>query len=202
MYKITPLVLFLLAFMNSFSQEKPITILEEQKGNRLFLYAINENLKDYDVLLTVEGTGFRQPKGKPRLVRVPATSKVNVKSLIIERGETPKYTYTIEANDSLSVRVLKPEHELIKIAPKKHITIYITDQCTTCDAIVSGLDASVYEYRKLVLSEVPEMEAQLSKAFVGASTTLDAMTNPVVSLDNKLYINVETYEQLMEHVNE
>ncbi|MAP54427.1 hypothetical protein [Altibacter sp.] len=202
MYKFTTLIIFLFVSMSSFCQEKPITIVEEQKGNRLFLYAINENLIDYDVLLTVEGTGFRQPKGKPRLVRVPATSKVNIKSLIIERGETPKYTYTLEANDSLSIRVLKPEHELIKIAPKKQITIYVTDQCTTCEAIISGLDASVYEYRKLVLSEVPEMEAQLSKAFVGASTTLEDMTNPVVSLDNKLYINVETYEQLMEHVNE
>src|SRR5690606_26236068 len=70
-----------------FSQEKPIEIVEEEKANRLFLYALNKNEQDLNVMITVEGTNFRQSKSKPRMIRVPAASKVLLTNLFVERGK-------------------------------------------------------------------------------------------------------------------
>ena len=96
--KLTSLFLFVFSMQ---AQEKPITIEDELVNNRLNLYAVNKNLIDYDITVVIKGTGFKQRAGKPRLTRIPATSKVKVSSLVIERGKEPKYTYTVEANDSL-----------------------------------------------------------------------------------------------------
>jgi hypothetical protein len=58
------------------SQDNPVKIVDEEIRNRLALYAVNESETDYDVLLTVSGTGFKQRAGKPRWMFVPRASKV------------------------------------------------------------------------------------------------------------------------------
>ncbi|MEM7187322.1 MAG: hypothetical protein AAF466_11750 [Bacteroidota bacterium] len=186
----------------SFAQEVPLEIEEERKANRLFLNVVNKNLQDFDVAITVEGTGFRQRKGAPRKVRVPATSRVNLISLVIERGKQPNYTYKLDVSDSLSRRVIKREFELIKIRPKKAITLYITEKCETCDTIVSGLEKSPYIYKTLTVNENESVKEQLGKAFVGASVPLAEMKNPVVMLDGKMYIHIASYDDLMMRVEE
>jgi len=185
-----------------FAQERPLTIEEEKKSNRLFLSVVNENLEDYDVSITVEGTGFKQRKGLPRKVRVPATSKVNIISLIVERGKQAMYTYKLDVTDSLSRRSIRKPFTKIKIDPKKAITMYITEKCTTCDTIINPLKASPYKFRTIVLSENEEVKSQLEKAFVGASVPLSELTNPVVSLDGKMYIHIETFEDFMMRLEE
>ncbi len=190
------------SFAFAFAQEVPLEIEEERKANRLFLNVVNKNLQDFDVAIKVEGTGFRQRKGVPRKVRVPATSKVNLISLVIERGKTPQYTYTLDVSDSLSQRVIKRDYELIKIRPKKAITLYLTEKCQTCDTIVAGLDKSPYMYKTLSVNENETVRAQLEKAFVGASVPLAEMENPVVMLDGRMYIHIASYEDLMMRVEE
>jgi glutaredoxin len=192
----------LLTLTYAFAQEVPLEIEEERKANRLFLNVVNKNLQDFDVAITVEGTGFRQRKGVPRKVRVPATSKVNLISLVIERGKTPQYTYKLDVTDSLSRRVIKKDYELIKIRPKKNITLYLTEKCQTCDTIVAALDKSPYIYKTLSVSENEAVRTQLEKAFVGASVPLAEMENPVVMLDGKMYIHIASYEDLMMRVEE
>lgn len=192
----------LLTFTFTYGQEVPLEIEEERKANRLFLNVVNKNLQDFDVAITVEGTGFRQRKGVPRKVRVPATSRVNLISLVIERGKQPQYTYTLDVTDSLSRRVIKKEYELIKIHPKKNITLYLTEKCQTCDTIVSDLESSPYLYKTLSVSENEAVRTQLEKAFVGASVPLAEMKNPVVMLDGKMYIHIASYDDLMMRVEE
>ncbi len=189
-------------FAFAFAQEVPLEIEEERKANRLFLNVVNKNLQDFDVAIKVEGTGFRQRKGVPRKVRVPATSKVNLISLVIERGKTPQYTYTLDVSDSLSQRVIKRDYELIKIRPKKAITLYMTEKCQTCDTIIASLEQSPYMYKKLSVSDNETVRAQLEKAFVGASVPLAEMKNPVVMLDGRMYIHIASYEDLMMRVEE
>ena len=186
----------------SFAQEKPLKIEEERKSNRLFLNVVNENLQAFDVAITVKGTGFRQRKGVPRKVRVPATSKVNLLSLVIERGKQPVYTYTLSVTDSLSRRAIRKEYKKIKIEPKKAITMYITENCVTCDTIINPLKNSPYKFRSYVVGENEVVRQQLEKAFVGASVTLTEMKNPVVMLDGKMYIHIESYDELIMRLEE
>ena len=61
-------LLFLLGVFSlpGIAQKKPITIEEERTKNRIIFYAVNENLQDIDVVLTVTGTGFKQRGGVER----------------------------------------------------------------------------------------------------------------------------------------
>lgn len=195
-----PILLFCTSAL--FAQERPLKIEEERKANRLILNVVNENLEDYDVSITVEGTGFKKRRGLPRKVRVPATSKVNMISLIVERGKQAMYTYELDVTDSLSRRSIRKPFTKIKIDPKKAITMYVTEKCTTCDTIINPLKASPYKFRTIVLAENEEVKTQLAKSFIGASVPLEEMTNPVVMLDGKMYIHIATFEDFMMRLEE
>ncbi|WP_299209852.1 hypothetical protein [uncultured Dokdonia sp.] len=202
MLKKLPLIVLLLLTFISKAQDRPIKIIDEQKANRLLLYAVNENEQDLDVMITVTGSGFRQSKAKPRLTRIPATSKVNIKSLIIERGKTPNYTYEIVVNDSLSKRALKRPFELVKIEAIRPILIYLTDTCTSCDSLIASLEESIYLFKTQPLSEQPKMQEYLEKTFANSTTPLVSLTTPIVNLGGKIFVDIETYEQLMEKLKE
>ena len=66
-----------------FSQEYTVEIEDKLENNKLLLYAVNKNLVDLDVSIEVEGSGFRARGGRQLLYRVPATSKVNIATLIV-----------------------------------------------------------------------------------------------------------------------
>ena len=189
------------SFSPIFSQERPIEIVEEEKANRLFLYALNKNEQDFDVLITVEGTNFRQSKSVPRPVRVPAASKVLLTNLIVERGKRANYTYKLEVNDSLSRRALRKEYESIKIDPKKKVIVYIPENCATCDTLVSNLEKSHYLYTAHRFSEKPELKGQLAPAFINSTVKIDSVTTPIISLGGVLHVKIEDYGQLLEELN-
>jgi ribosomal protein S9 len=196
-------VLFAWITLASYAQEVPIEIEEEKVNNRLLLFAVNKNLKDYDVSIEVEGTGFKQRNGAPRKVRVPATSRVNLISLVIERLHQPMYTYKLDVSDSLSRRAIRKEYELIKIDPKKPITLYLTDLCTSkCDSLIAALENSVYNYKSVKLSDDNNIKTQLASSLVGGSERLDNMDTPIVMLGGKMYVKIETYEELMARLAE
>ena len=199
-------LLFALLFSASctllFSQERPIEIIEEAKANRLFLYALNKNEKDLDVLITVEGTNFRQSKSVPRPVRVPAASKVLLTNLIVERNKRANYTYKLQVSDSLSRRALQREFESIKIEPKKKVIVYIPENCSSCDTLVSNLDKSSYLYTSLHFSEKPELKEQLAPAFANSTVKIDSISTPIISLGGVLHVKIEDYEQLLEELND
>ncbi|MDC7999957.1 hypothetical protein POV26_02825 [Aequorivita todarodis] len=199
--KIPFLFVVLLSCAPLFSQIRPIEIVEEAKANRLFLYALNKNEQDLDVSITVEGTNFRQSKGVPRAVRVPAASKVLVANLIVDRGKRANYTYELKVSDSLSRRALRKEYEAIKIAPKKKVIVYIPENCASCDTLVSNLDNSRYLYTLYKFSEKPELKAQLAPAFANAIVKIDSVTAPIISLGGVLHVKIEDYDQLLEEMN-
>lgn len=182
------------------AQNKPILIEEDIQRNRLQLYAINQNEVAYDILLTVEGSGIRQSKGTPRWVHVPAASKVQVKSLIIERGETPNCTYNVQANDSLSKRALKKPAVAIKIPLSQALTVYLPDGCSSCDSIISGLETSIYQYEKRKWEEETKLKEYLTKVYANTKTPLTGLTNPVIQLGGTYFTDIETYEQLLEKI--
>lgn len=196
MKKTTLLLLFVLVELGA--QHRPIKIVTEDLPNRLAFYALNENEKDYDVTFSITGTNFRQSQGRPRLIRVPAASKVQLKTIILMRGKKPIYQHDLVVNDSLSSRALKVSAEQVKIPPKKSITIYITDGCVGCDSIVQPLEQSYYQYKAFKLSDHPEIKDQLGNAF---STPLDSIVQPIVNLGGRLYTTFENYGQLIEEVN-
>ncbi|PCJ94823.1 MAG: hypothetical protein COA50_10565 [Flavobacteriaceae bacterium] len=182
-------------------QEKPIKIEIKELPNRLAFYGLNETEKDYDVLFTVKGSNFRQSAAKPRLIRIPATSKVHLKTIILFRGKKPVYTYNVVTNDSLSRRALRKEHTIIvvppkKITPKKHITIYASQECAACTTIIDSLNTNHYIFRQYNLDENPNIKEQLQKVY-GAGVSLDSLKTPIVNLGGRLYKEIENYGQLM-----
>lgn len=197
------LVIFSFAFAaQSQVPFKPIQIVDEQVNNRLNIYAINNTLKDYDVAITIKGTGFREPRNMGRLTRVPGRSKVNLISLVVERDKTPLYAYELEISDSLSRRVLRKDFELIKITPKNPITIIIPDKCTTCDTLMSQLDESPFNYKVQKLAENESMRTQLTPFLKSSGFDPETMENPVVMIGGKMYLDIENYPDLFAKLEE
>ena len=191
------LLLVLVSYFGK-AQDVPLRVETKDIPNRLAFYAINENEKDFDVLITISGTNFRQSQGRARWVRVPGASKVHLKTIILTRGKRPNYTYDLQVNDSLSRRALKKQAERIKIKPKKSITLYLPEGCISCDSLVAPLAASNYKYTAHKLSESPEIKEQLKSFY---PTSLDSMTTPIVNLGGVLFTQIESYDGLLEELN-
>ena len=192
---------FLLFNILAYSQDNPIKIIDEEIRNRLAIYAVNESEIDYDVLLTVNGTGFKQRQGKPRWMFVPSASKVLINTLIIERGKKVNYSYDIEINDSLSKRSIRKPSESIKIKPKKQITVYQTDFCESCDTLIGKLKNSKYIFNSYVLSENPAMREQIGRILLSTGRKIDSIRSPIIILGSKLYTEIKDYNELFEKMN-
>ena len=191
-------VLVCFFFLNTVvAQRRPIKIVEKEIPNRIALYAVNENEQDFDVKITISGTNFRQSRARPRFVRVPATSKVHLKTIVLVRGKEPNYTYQLEVNDSLSNRALKKEYELIKVRPARPLVVYLTPNCETCDSLLVSLDQSKYIYDLHNLAEKPEIKDQLQMVF-GEGKPIDSIRTPIVNVGGKLYTDIDKYEQILE----
>ncbi|MEZ4875413.1 MAG: hypothetical protein R2793_08180 [Flavobacteriaceae bacterium] len=185
------------------AQEYTVDIEDKLEGNRLLLYAVNKNLVDLDVSIEVDGTGFKKREGRMIAYRVPATSKVNIMTLIVERGKQALYTYKLNVSDSLSRRVRQVPFERIKIDPKKPITLFIPANCTSkCDSLINPLNESPYKYRTVQVAEDENVKKQLSSALAGGAERLESMDTPIVMLGGKMYVMIESYEDLMARMEE
>jgi len=194
--KFLMILFFILA--KTYAQDRPLRVETKEIPNRLAFYVLNENEQDFDVQIKISGTNFRQSQGRPRWVRVPAASKVHLKTIVLNRGKRPNYTYDLKVNDSLSRRALKKEFERIKIKPKKPITLYITDACSSCDSIVTPLDSSNYKYIKHLLSEKTEIKEQL-KSYLPAP--IDSIKTPILNIGGRLFTQIDSYDKLLEELN-
>ncbi|MCW5515245.1 hypothetical protein [Muriicola sp. Z0-33] len=190
------LIIFLFGTTMAFCQEKPIKIVTQELPNRLAFYAVNENEQDLDVMLKIKGTNFRQSSARPRLIRVPATSKVHMKTVVLIRGKRPSYTYDLVVNDSLSRRALKKEYKPVKINPKKQIVVYIPENCQSCDSLIVPLTNGKYLFKMHELGERPEIKDQLNRSFANR-ILLDSLETPIVNLGGKLFTKIENYDQLL-----
>jgi hypothetical protein len=199
MIKLNILMLFLVLQITA--QTSPVKVVAEDIPNRLMFYAINGSTTDYDVMVTISGTNFRQSKAKPRLIRVPAASKVHIKTIMLIRGKKPSYTYSIVHNDSLSKRALKKPFEMIKINPKKQITLYIPHNCTSCDSIIPPLENGKYKYISYLLSENENITNQLQRSFGANSIPVDSLKTPIINLGGKLYTKIKTYQELLDELD-
>ncbi|MEO0527607.1 MAG: glutaredoxin domain-containing protein [Bacteroidota bacterium] len=191
-------LLFLVVYVQAYTQEKPIKVITKDIPNRLAFYAVNETEKDYDVQIIIKGTNFRQSSARPRLIRVPGASEVHLKTIILTRGKKPSYTYDLTVNDSLSRRALRKEFKRVKIKPKKHITVYVTDKCAHCDSIIQPLNESNYIFRLYTLNENPEIKSQLKRSF---SQPLDSIEAPIVNVGGRLFTTITNYDRLLEELN-
>ena len=195
------LCLILLLFLEiAYAQKNPVKIIVENIPNRLAFYAINESTTDYDAKVTISGTNFRQSRAKPRLIRVPAASKVHMKTIMLIRGKKPSYTYTVFQNDSLSSRAIKKPFEKIKIKPKKQITLYIPHNCINCDSLIAPLSKGSYKYTSYLLSENENITNQLQRSFGANSSPVDSLSTPIINLGGRLYTNIGSYQQLMDEL--
>lgn len=199
-------ILFCLHFPQLYGQVNPVKVVEKESNNRITFFAVNKTFKDYDVLFEVSGKNFRQSAAKPRLIRVPATSKVHLKTIILFRDKKPVYTKKLIVNDSLSKRAVKKEFEILdvpppKIKPKKQITVYTTTDCNSCDSIVAKLTAENYVFRNVVLNENPEVKKQVGSFLAKSPEEMDTISSPIISLGGKLYSWIKSYATLQEELN-
>lgn len=194
---ITSLAIACLVTLSALSQTNEIKIEEERIGKRIMLYGVNETFTDLDVTVEVTGTGFRQSARQPRAVRIPATSKVHLMNIMMNKGETPKYEITQIVTDSLSRRALRKEATTIKVPTKRPIVMYITEACVTCDSIVAKLDRSPYKYTKYNLAENEAVKSEIARVI----SRLDTIKNPIVSDGRGLNLELDTFDKLMEKFN-
>ncbi len=210
MYKQLLLPLLCLFTFVSYAQkvegDRPIKIVEEKTGNRITLFAVNENDKAFDVKITITGSNIKQSKAKPRFMRVPGASKTNLKSLITMRNKKPTYKYDLVVNDSLSKRALRRPYERIEIKPRtvtpeRAIILYVTENCAACDDIIAKLNEANYIYKSNNLSEKPKAKEQFGKMLATKGVSIDEMTNPLVLLNGSIYTNIDSYDKLLEYAN-
>lgn len=192
------ILVLLFVFAKVSAQNTPLRVETKDIPNRLAFYVVNENEQDFDVQINITGTNFRQRQGRPRWIRVPAATRVHLKTVVLVRGKKPNYTYNLIVNDSLSARALKKEFEAVKIKPIKSVTLYIPDNCTTCDSLLVPLEAGKYKYIAHILSESPEIKTQL-KAYY--PTSLDTITRPIVNIGGRLFTQIDSYDRLLEEID-
>jgi len=196
--KLKILLILLLILVKTNAQENAVRVETKEIPNRLAFYAVNENEQDFDVQIKISGTNFRQSKARPRWIRVPAASKVHLKTIVLTRGKKPNYTYDLSVNDSLSKRALKKEFKRIKIKPKKSITVYIPDGCENCDSITKPLEASNYKFMTHVLSENPDISKQLKNYL---PSEIDSIKTPILNIGGHLFTQIESFDELLEELN-
>jgi arsenate reductase-like glutaredoxin family protein len=97
-------------------------------------------------------------------------------------------------NDSLSRRALRRQSVPIKVKPKKQITVYLPENCTSCDSIMKPLKDSKYLYTSFDLGEKPEIKAQLGMPI----SQVDSLQTPLFSLGGLIYPKIKNYEELLE----
>ncbi|BFP39441.1 hypothetical protein FGF1_02860 [Flavobacteriaceae bacterium GF1] len=197
----------LLCFMTTFAwtQRGTVMVTETKSKNRIAFFAENRTFRDYDVLFEVKGTNFRQSAAKPRWIRVPAASRVHLKTIVLLRDKRPIYTKTLKTNDSLSKRALKKEFEVLdipppKIRPRKQITIYTSRGCDACDSIVNQLNSQNFIFRSVSLDENPKVKEQLGQFLSRSTQEMDALSSPIISLGGKLYSRITTFDRMMEEM--
>lgn len=195
MKRILPLLYILVFPITILAQsDSRIMIEEEQIANRLLLYAVNVSDDDLDIMITVEGTNFRQSKSKPRVMRIPSLTKVHVHNLMLDKKLVPNYTVHLTVNDSLSRRALIKPATRIQIDPVKPITLYVTENCANCDSLSEHMANGKYKFKLNRLAENPEVKKQLEMAVTG----LDTITRPVFTIGGHLFKEIGTYEELLE----
>ncbi len=200
-------IALLLCFTTSLarSQTGMVKVTETKSRNRIAFFAENRTFTDYDVLFEVKGTNFRQSAAKPKWIRVPAASKVHLKTIILFRDKRPVYTKTLKTNDSLSKRALKKEFEVLdipppKVRPKKQITIYTSKGCSACDSIMGRLNAGNFIFRSVSLDESTEVKEQLGQFLSRSPQEMDSLSSPIISLGGRLYTKITTFDRMMEEM--
>ena len=187
------------------AQVGTVKVTETKSKNRIAFFAENRTFTDYDVLFEVKGTNFRKSAAKPRWIRVPAASRVHLKTIILLRDKQPVYTKTLKTNDSLSKRALKKEFEVLnipppKIRPKKQITIYTSKGCGACNSIIDQLNAGNFIFRSVSLDDSPEVKEQLGHFLSRSAQEMDSLSSPIISLGGRLYSRITTFERMMEEM--
>lgn len=187
----------------SIRAQEAIKITDSIDKNRLLIYATNQTLTDLDILLTLDGSGFRQRAGAPRRMHIPARAKVNVLSLVIERGKTPYYDYHVETFEELAARSLKFEIiELVKVKPPAPIHLIFPDTCTNCEELLAQMNEGPYDFFQRSLSDNEDMKTQLAQAFIGTTYDIDTIDTAIIMLGGKLFPNLLTYDEIIEKLNE
>lgn len=187
----------------SMHAQETIKITDSINKNRLLIYATNQTLTDLDVLITLDGSGFRQRAGAPRRMHIPARAKVNVLSLVIERGKTPYYNYQIETFEELAARSLKFEVlELIKVKPPVPIHLIFPDPCTNCEELLAQMNEGPYEFFQRNLSDNEDMKTQLAPAFRGTTYDIETIETAIVMIGGKVFPQLHTYEEIIDKINE
>jgi len=187
------------------TQMGTVKVTETKFRNRIAFFAENRTFTDYDVLFEVKGTNFRQSTAKPRWIRVPAASKVHLKTIILLRDKPPVYTKKLKTNDSLSKRAWKKEFEVLdipspKVRPKKQIVIYTSKGCDVCDSIVDQLTSKNFIFRSVSLNERHRVKEQLGQFLSKSKQEMDSLSSPVISLGGRLYTRITTFDRMMEEM--
>ncbi|WP_160114506.1 hypothetical protein [Aquimarina sp. AU474] len=85
----------------TFTQDKPVRLVEEKLKKRTILHVQNDTDYEKSVFLKVNPTGYRRSAQRPIIKKIPPKSKVQMLILIPLTDVESYYTYNLIVNDQL-----------------------------------------------------------------------------------------------------
>ncbi|EZH71772.1 hypothetical protein ATO12_06285 [Aquimarina atlantica] len=107
-------ILFYLISYTSYTQEKPVRLIEEKQKKRTILYVQNDTNTDKSVFLKINPIGYRKSAQRPIIKNIPAKSKIQMLILIPLADVESHYTYNLVVNEELETIDVKHSKSLKK----------------------------------------------------------------------------------------
>ena len=149
------LVLVLICFSNSYSQDGRIIISEKKRGKRISLVAENTTSDTLNIFLMVISEGYRRSAARPVLKNIPPNSKVPMMTMI-ELANTPSsYSYNLIINDQendLQFSRVKEEIDIERVINNK-LVIFTKKDCDKCDLLSSTLETKDFNFRNFNIDD-------------------------------------------------
>ena len=149
------LIIILIYFSNSYSQDGRIIISEKIQGKRISLLAENTTSDTLNIFLMVISEGYRRSADRPVVKNIPPNSKVPMMTMI-ELANTPSsYSYNLIINDQendLQFSRVKEEIDIERVIHNK-LVIFTKTNCDKCDLLSSTLEAKDFNFRNFNIDD-------------------------------------------------
>ncbi len=151
---VTLLIFIFLFGFASYTQEKPVRLIEEKQKKRTILYVQNDTDTEKSVFLKVNPTGYRRSANKPIIKNIPAKGKVQMMILIPLTDAESYYTYDLIVNEELETMEVNRNSASQKQAPVSSIMrsetiIFTKTDCEKCTVLISKLKEKHIKFREV-----------------------------------------------------
>ena len=197
-YKI--LILLILSSYACQSQGLKVLITEEKKGKRVQLFAENKTADTLNVLLTVNGEGYRRSALKPVVKDIPPYDKVEMITLI-ELADVPsQYTFDMMINEKGTINAEEyndKERDIERVILDKLVLFTVAD-CERCEALITALEEKRIALRTFDIHEDKKIFAQFM-SYIERDLTVDTkIAYPIIWNRDRVIFGYDSLNVMVE----